>query len=85
MFHPALKGHPMPKQALTLLALAAALAGCALEQPPTRAVGSTPIGTSATGGATLTSQGAMDINREYYTGADPNFPRGMGAGSRGRR
>lgn len=70
---------------LAVLGLAAPLAACNQPNPPVRSVGGTPIGGSATSGPALTSQGAQDINRDYYLGADPNFPRGSGPGPRGIR
>ena len=55
-----------------------ALAGCAA-QPPARSVGSTPIGTSAASATpTISARGVGNtgIDAPYYTGADPDFPRG---------
>jgi hypothetical protein len=63
------------------------LAACG-NQPPSRSVGSTPIGTDAsTGQPSLSSSGAGPggINQNYYTGSDPNFPGGGRAGGRGLR
>ncbi len=62
-----------------------ALAGCAGNDPPRRSIAAQPIGSTATSGPVLSTQGAQDINRDYYIGADPNFPRGMSPGSRGNR
>ena len=62
------------------------LAGCG-NQPPSRSVGSTPIGTDAsTGQPSLSSSGAgpCGINQNYYTGSDPNFPGGARPGGRMR-
>ena len=62
------------------------LAACG-NQPPSRSVGSTPIGTDASSGQPSLSQsgaGPGGINRDYYTGSDPNFPGGR-SGGRGRR
>ncbi|MBV1800125.1 hypothetical protein [Siccirubricoccus sp. G192] len=68
------------------------LAGCAVipllaacgYQPPSRSVASTPIGSTATSPPWLSPQGygPGGINRNYYIGADPNFPEGT-TGSRG--
>jgi len=63
------------------------LAGCG-NQPPSRSVGSTPIGTDASSGQpSLSSAGAGPggINQNYYTGSDPNFPGGARPGGRGMR
>jgi hypothetical protein len=63
------------------------LAACG-NQPPSRSVGSTPIGTDAsTGRPSLSPAGAGPggINRDYYTGSDPNFPGGGRSGGRGLR
>ncbi len=53
---------------------------------PPRA-GAQPAGTTASGESPVTNQtigGPNAINRPYYLGADPNFPRGQGgSGSRG--
>ena len=71
---------------LALIALLL-LAGCG-NQPPSRSTGSTPIGTDAsTGRPTLSQSGAGPggINRDYYTGSDPNFPGGGRSGGRGLR
>jgi hypothetical protein len=52
---------------------------------PVRA-GAQPAGTTASGENAQTNQtvgGPNAINRPYYLGADPNFPRGISSGSRG--
>ena len=61
------------------------LAGCTTEDLPRRSIAATPIGSTATSGPHLSQAGAFDINRDYYIGADPNFPGGMNSGARGRR
>ena len=74
----------MSRLALTALLL---LAACG-NQPPSRSIGSTPIGTDAsTGQPTLSQSGAGPggINRDYYTGSDPNFPGSGRSGGRGLR
>lgn len=71
-------------RSLTLLALLA-LAACNAEPLPSRSLGGTAIGSTATSGPALSSAGAHDINRDYYLGADPNFPGGMHTGPRGIR
>lgn len=54
-------------------------------QPPTLAPGSAPVGTSASGAPAVTPEavGPAGVNRGYYQGADPNFPRGS-SGTGGR-
>lgn len=75
----------MRNKAFMLLAGLLPLAGCALEQPPQRSTAATAIGSTATSGPSLSSAGAHDINRDYYIGADPNFPGGMSRATRGVR
>ena len=63
------------------------LAACG-NQPPTRSVGSTPIGTDASSGQpSLSSAGAGPggINPTYAPGSDPTFPGGARPGGRGIR
>ena len=63
------------------------LAACG-NQPPSRSVGSTPIGSDASSGQPSLSPagaGPGGINRNYNTGGDPNFPGGGSSGSRGMR
>jgi uncharacterized lipoprotein YajG len=72
-------------KSMLALAAAALLAACAAEPLPQRSIASTPIGSTATSGPYLDSAGSLDINRDYNIGADPNFPGGMGRGSRGIR
>jgi hypothetical protein len=66
-----------------ILAATLALAACTGEDLPRRSIASQPIGSTATSGPALSSQGSQDINRDYYIGADPNFPRGTSPGPRG--
>ncbi len=73
-----------PKALILPAILTLALAACG-EDLPRRSIASQPIGSTATSGPALSSQGAQDINRDYYIGADPNFPRGMSQGPRGIR
>ncbi|MBX6747663.1 MAG: hypothetical protein IRY87_36995 [Acetobacteraceae bacterium] len=65
------------------VALLSLLGACA-NQPPSRSVASTPIGSTATSPPWLSPQGygPGGINQNYYIGADPNFPEGT-SGSRG--
>jgi hypothetical protein len=72
---------------MRLLALVTAvlLAACAAQPLPQRSVATPPVGTTATSGPYLGSQGSLDINRDYYIGADPNFPEGTARGPRGIR
>ncbi|RAI60977.1 hypothetical protein [Roseicella frigidaeris] len=77
----------MPGLPILLLAAALLLAACD-NQPPSRSLGSTPIGTDASTGRPSLSQagaGPGGINLDYRTGGDPNFPAGRSAGSRGIR
>ncbi len=67
------------------LALPLVLAACAGEAPPQRSTAATAIGSTATSGPYLAPAGAHDINRDYFIGADPNFPGGMSPQSRGSR
>jgi len=63
------------------------LAACG-NQPPSRSVGSTPIGSDASSGQPSLSPagaGPGGINQNYYTGSDPNFPGGSRPGGRGLR
>lgn len=63
------------------------LAACG-NQPPSRSIASTPIGTDASTGRPSLSQagaGPGGINRDYHTGSDPNFPGGSPSGGRGLR
>lgn len=66
-------------------ALLSLLAACANNQLPSRSVASTPIGSTATSPPWLSPQGygPAGINRDYYIGADPNFPRGTTGGRGG--
>ena len=73
-------------RAITVIAAAAAvtlLAGCN-NNPPELTTGGVPVGSTATSGPSVshTALGPAGINRNYYVGSDPNFPRG-GAGSGG--
>jgi hypothetical protein len=75
---------PYPVRLAAFAALVGLLAACG-SQPPSRSVGSTPIGTDAsTGRPSLTSMGVGPggINRNYYTGGDPNFPEPQASGRR---
>ncbi len=76
--------HRSIQTVLGLAGCAALLAACA-NQPPSRSVGSTPIGSTATGQTYLSpaGYGPGGINLNYYTGADPNFPEGTPGGSDG--
>jgi hypothetical protein len=71
---------------LSAMATLVLLAGCG-NNPPVRTIGSTPVGSTIDGqvAATPESLGPGGINRNYYTGSDPNFPRGStgGGGHRG--
>ena len=68
---------------LAILALPL-LAGCG-EPLPSRTLAGPPVGSTASSGPVLASQGANPINQDYYIGADPNFPRGMNTPSRSAR
>jgi hypothetical protein len=73
----------MTRTFLTLGTITLLLAACTAQPLPEKTVGGPPIGSTATSGPYLTPQGAgpQGIDRNYYTGADPNFPEG----STGRR
>ena len=65
----------------TLLASLEACGGGSFQRSP----GGSPVGTDASTGLpnmSATGAGPAGINRNYYTGADPNFPQ---SGSSGRR
>ncbi len=73
------------------LALGAALllGGCA-GQPPTRTADaaarpavSPASGSGGNNGRFVSDQGMNAINRDYYLGADPMYPRGSSSGSYG--
>lgn len=65
----------------TVLALLAACGGTSFQ----RSAGGAPVGTDATTGRpnmSATGAGPAGINRNYYTGANPNFPESSSSGRR---
>lgn len=77
----------MPACRIPLAMALLCLAACG-NQPPSRSVGSTPIGTDASTGRPSLSQagaGPGGINLNYHTGSDPNVPGGTASEPRGIR